>query len=99
MTIFAVTEKGKTKGKKMKVDRVLPCVCLDHKLTCADSIYAGMPQLKFTPDGGWFEVYCPNCGRGGLFQYKSAYLALKHWNNMQERLWKDRRKETKKRRI
>lgn len=41
----------------MKVDRVLPCVCLDHKLTCADSIYAGMPQFKVTPDGGWFEAY------------------------------------------
>ena len=67
----------------MKVDRVLPCVCLVHKLTCADSIYAGMPQLKVTPDGGWFEAYCPNCGRGGSLQYKSAYLALKHRNNMQ----------------
>lgn len=74
----------------MKVDRVLPCVCLDHKLTCADSIYAGMPQLKVPPDGGWFEAYCPNCGRGGSFQYKSAYLVLKHRNNMQERLWKDK---------
>lgn len=79
----------------MKVDRVLPCVCLGYKPTCTDSIYAGMPQLKVTPNGGWFEVYCPNCGRGGAFQYKSAYLALKHWNNMQERLWKWENKEGK----
>ena len=31
----------------------------------------------------YFEAYCPNCGRGGLIQYKSAYLALKAWNAMQ----------------
>lgn len=53
----------------MKVDRVLPCVCLGYKPTCADSIYAGMPQLKVTPDGGWFEAYCPNCVRGGRKSY------------------------------
>ena len=74
----------------MKVDRIVPCVCCDHEPDCSDSVYYGMPQLKVC--GGkphtYFEVYCPNCGRGGLFQFKSAYLALKAWNDMQERLWK-----------
>ena len=72
----------------MKVDKIIPCVCCDHEPDCGDSVYYGMPQLKVC--GGkphtYFEVYCPNCGRGGLFQFKSAYLALKHWNEMQERL-------------
>lgn len=72
----------------MKVEKILPCVCIDHKPTDADSVYYGMPQLKVC--GGkpntWFEVYCPNCGRGGFFQDKSAYLALKRWNEMQEQL-------------
>ena len=35
------------------------------------------------------KYYCPDCGRGNVgLQYKSAYLALKAWNDMQERLWK-----------
>lgn len=74
----------------MKVDKIIPCVCCDHDPNCGDSVYYGMPQLKVC--GGkphtYFEVYCPNCGRGGLFQFKSAYLALKHWNELQEQLRK-----------
>ena len=69
----------------MKVDKIIPCVCCDHEPDCGDSVYYGMPQLKVC--GGkphtYFEVYCPNCGRGGLIQYKSAYLALKGWNELQ----------------
>ena len=75
----------------MKVDKIIPCVCCDHKPDVSDSVYYGMPQLKVC--GGkpetFFEYYCPNCGRGNVgLQYKSAYLALKAWNDMQERLWK-----------
>ena len=77
----------------MKVDRIIPCICTGHEPTDADSCYYGMPQLKVTggmmPNGkveNYFEAYCPNCGRGGMFQYKSAYLALKDWNELQESL-------------
>lgn len=69
----------------MKVDKVLRCVCADHEPNGGDSVYFGMPQLKVT-ENNLFEPYCPNCGRGGLFQFKSAYLALKHWNEMQNEL-------------
>lgn len=31
----------------------------------------------------YYEAFCPKCGRGGMFQFKSSYLALKHWNEMQ----------------
>ena len=72
----------------MKVDKILPCVCCDHEPNTGDSVYYGMPQLKVC--GGkpetFFEVYCPVCGRGGLLQFKSAYLALKDWNEMQQDL-------------
>lgn len=72
----------------MKTD-IIPCICCDHEPDCGDSVYYGMPQLKVTSDMQWFEYYCPNCGRGGSFQYKSAYLAIKEWNKMQERLRKN----------
>lgn len=72
----------------MKVDEIIPCVCCDHEPGIRDSVYYGMPLLKVY--GGKpitsFSAYCPNCGRGGCTEYKSAYLALKHWNEMQERL-------------
>lgn len=72
----------------MKVDKIISCACCDHEPNSGDSVYYGMPQLKVC--GGkprtFFEVYCPNCGRGGLFQFESAYLALKDWNEMQENL-------------
>lgn len=71
----------------MKVDRVIPCICTDHEPGNEDSVYYGMPQLKVTDvyrGTQFFEAYCPNCGCGGMFQYKSAYLALKAWNELQE---------------
>ena len=73
----------------MKVDKILPCICCDHQPDdVSDSIYYGMPQLKVC--GGkphtYFEAYCPICGRGGMFQYSSAFLALRAWNEMQDKL-------------
>jgi hypothetical protein len=41
----------------------------------------------------WWEAKCPKCGRGGFFQYKSAYLALKAWNEMQQELYEGDNKE------
>lgn len=70
----------------MKVNKIIPCICCDHEPDCGDSVYYGMPQLKVTDGMNFFEAYCPNCGRGGLIQYKSAYLAIKGWNKLQERL-------------
>ena len=74
----------------MKVDKIIPCVCIDHEPTAADSVHYGMPQLKVSgyEKNQWFTPYCPNCGRGGMSEHKSAYLALKHWNGLMECLWK-----------
>ena len=76
----------------MKNEKIIPCVCIDHMPDSGDSVYYGMPQLKVScgikPLSQFFSAYCPNCGRGGLSEHKSAYLALKHWNEIMERLWK-----------
>ena len=68
----------------MKIDKILPCVCCDHEPNSGDSVYYGMPQLKVC--GGkpytFFSAYCPVCGRG-TYQFKSAYFALKFWNDLQ----------------
>lgn len=69
----------------MKVDRVLRCICADHEPNGGDSVYYGMPQLRVS-ETSLFEAYCPSCGIGGMFQFKSAYLALKHWNRTQREL-------------
>ena len=66
----------------MKVDQIETCVCIDHEPTEADSVYYGMPQFKVTRGQKW-NIFCPNCGRGGGIEYKSQYLALKDWNEMQ----------------
>lgn len=77
----------------MTVDKILPCICIDHEPNECDSVYYGMPQLKVSsgniPHRQFWTVYCPNCGRGGLLEFKSAYLALKDWNVMQEHLRSD----------
>lgn len=65
----------------MKLTHISRCVCSIYDSD--DSIYCGMPQLKVTADMQFFEVFCPKCGRGGLSQFKSAYLALKFWNELQ----------------
>ena len=77
----------------MKVDRITPCVCCDHEPDCGDSVYYGMPILTPTINSSFFKVQCPVCGRGGLFQYKSAYLALKAWNQLMEECYRIEGKE------
>ena len=66
--------------------KIIPCICCEHEPSASDSVYYGMPQLKVTQGMDYFEIYCPNCGRGGMLQFKSAYLAVKDWNEMQESL-------------
>ena len=69
----------------MKVDKILPCVC-SIPVNSIDNLYAGMPNLKVSPDQT-YNIYCPKCGRGGCIKYKSPYLALKGWNRMQKNLY------------
>lgn len=74
----------------MRVPNIVPCVCTERRPDASDSVYYGMPQLKVSGlNSGtqFYAPYCPNCGRGGCTEYRSAYLALKSWNKMQERLW------------
>ena len=60
----------------------------DHTDSNAGDSYAGMPSLRVVSHvykGKWQELWmiqCPNCGRGGLEQYESAYHALKDWNEI-----------------
>lgn len=70
----------------MKVGEVMPCICSPNweDEHIADGYY-GMPQLRVYGGGDrFFDCRCPKCGRGGLLQYKSAFLALRAWNEMQE---------------
>lgn len=70
----------------MKLE-VLKCVCFkETSEPGGEGRYDGMPHLQTTPDMNCWEAYCPNCGRGGIIEYKSPYLALKSWNVMQEGL-------------
>ncbi len=72
----------------MQVEKVLPCVCIDHEPNAGDSVFYGMPELKIAGYHGkpLYTPYCPHCGRGGIEQYKSAYLALKAWNELIKQL-------------
>lgn len=77
---------------------IVPCVCIKYKLDSSVSVNYGMPILKITPTWldnhgeayNYYEAVCPRCGRGGLHQFKSAYLALRWWNNLMEQLWEER---------
>lgn len=77
----------------MRVDKIETCICCDHEPTVADSAFYGMPEMKISYSDFnhkyWFVPYCPKCGRGGILEFKSAYLALKNWNDMQARLKKN----------
>lgn len=75
----------------MTVDNIIPCVCMPHPPTLAERCDYGMPIL--IPHNSnrmhkqYWNVKCPNCGRGGLYEEKSAYLALKKWNELQKGLY------------
>lgn len=72
----------------MKVDKIIPCICTELKNDGSDGFYDGMPILHVC--GGkpitFFSAQCPKCGRGGIYQYNSAFKALRAWNFMQENL-------------
>lgn len=74
----------------MKIEHLHPCICVEHMPDAGDSCYYGMPQLKVTNICNgimYYTHFCPNCGRGGLNQFKTPQQAFKDWNEMQERLW------------
>ena len=79
----------------MYVDKIIPCICTDHPPNVAESVHYGMPQLKVSSYNGkqLFTAYCPVCGRGDAFEFKSAYLALKDWNDMQVGLYEFNKRE------
>ena len=73
----------------MKLGNVIPCVCAGEKPDLIADGYAGMPVLRvYGGTDRWYDAKCPVCGRGGLIQHKSAYLALRDWNKMQKELRK-----------
>lgn len=76
----------------MTVDFIIPCVCCDHPPSVDDKCTYGMPILEVTSGvlshQQWWSCKCTSCGRGGTaIQYKSPYLALKAWNEMQTHLY------------
>ena len=75
----------------MTVDRVIPCVCCEHPPSVDDGSEYGMPILiphnSFVSHKQFWNVKCPVCGRGGCVEEKSAYLALKKWNEIMQRCY------------
>ena len=75
----------------MTVSKIIPCVCCEHPPSSDDGHEYGMPILipsnSLQEHMQFWEAKCPKCGRGGIFQYKSAYLALKHWNELMIRCY------------
>lgn len=68
----------------MKVYGIEPCICCDHEPNAGDSVYYGMPLLRMGPNSIDWVAFCPKCGRSGLIEERTSYLALKRWNYMQK---------------
>ena len=87
----------KKKNPDPPVERIIPCVCADHAPSVDDASYYAMPQLKvcnsFKNGVQLWTVFCPVCGRGGMFQHKSPNLALHHWNELMQRCYDGEGKE------
>lgn len=64
---------------------IIPCICTPE-YDPIESLTNGMPILIPTEDMSHWDIKCPKCGRGGLIEAKSPYLAVKEWNSIQERL-------------
>lgn len=75
----------------MTVDHIIPCVCCEHPPSVDDSTYYGMPVLKVSNSiiahKQFWTCGCPKCGRGGIKEFKSPYLAIKDWNALQKSLY------------
>ena len=81
----------------MTVDKIIPCVCCEHPPSVDDASHYGMPILmpynSLKDHLQFWQAKCPKCGRGGVIDYKSAYLALKGWNEMMRDCYEYERKE------
>lgn len=81
----------------MTIDKIIPCVCCEHPpSTITGPFDYGMPILIPHNNGDhkqWWNVKCPKCGRGGLFNEKSSYYALKAWNECMKRCYQMENKE------
>ena len=90
MIIKALWTNGE-KGENMKIGKIHPCICIERNREAGDSGFLGMPNLKIyqgSPEyPECYVPYCPSCGRGGIKEYPSAFMALKAWNALQESLW------------
>lgn len=75
----------------MTVDKIIPCICCEHPPSSVTGPWDyGMPILIPHNAGEHRQLWdarCPNCGRGGFMEEKSAYLALKKWNSIMESLY------------
>ena len=72
------------------VKTIIPCIC-SAPVDNIDNAFDGMPQLVVSngidEHTQFWSAFCPKCGRGSkLDSHKSAYLALKHWNKIQEQV-------------
>lgn len=81
----------------MTVDYIIPCVCCTHPPSVDDSVSYGMPILEvqnsLIAHQQFWSFRCPSCGRGGnCLQFKSPYLAMKNWNEMQRSLYETAKK-------
>jgi hypothetical protein len=72
----------------MRAGKILPCICSPNwEEEHFNNGFYGMPVLRtWNGEDRFFDCICPKCGRGGLEQFKSPYLALRDWNLMQKEL-------------
>lgn len=81
----------------MTVEYIIPCICCEQKQNKIGNAYSGMPILlvtgNYNPHVQFYDVQCPKCKRGGMFQDKSAYIALKRWNNLMRECYRLNGKE------
>lgn len=67
----------------MKNNHIEQCICASEQI---ESLKRGMPILMPLQSEKEWTIKCPNCGRGGCMEFKSPYLAIKHWNKFQAHL-------------
>lgn len=85
----------------MKIDKIIPCTCIKYKPSSCVATYYGMPVLKVCAGEykgkpqNLFETVCPRCGNHMIGnQYKSAFLALRAWNEWMGKLWEQKNPAT-----
>ena len=67
----------------MKNNHIEKCICSCEQIEC---LQQGMPILMPLQSENQWIIECHFCGRGGGMEFKSPYLAIKHWNKFQAHL-------------